>query len=165
MCISSYSKKDDEVNSRFVNLKFINSNDFIFFTNYESPKSVDFKHHPQVSCVIFWDAINTQIRLKGKIKRTSTQYNDKYFKTRSPEKNALAISSDQSKQINSFEDVKQKYLKILNKEDLTNCPHYWGGYIISPYYIEYWKGNKSRLNKREAYILKNKIWEMTVLEP
>ena len=36
--ISSYSKQLNEVNSRFVNLKFVDSKDFIFFSNYSSPK-------------------------------------------------------------------------------------------------------------------------------
>ena len=35
ICISSYSKKFDEVNSRFVNLKYINDKEFIFFSNHQ----------------------------------------------------------------------------------------------------------------------------------
>ena len=31
ICISSYSKSNKEVNARFVNLKFIDTNEFIFF--------------------------------------------------------------------------------------------------------------------------------------
>ena len=37
--ISSYSMKNKEVDARFVNLKFVIDKDFIFFSNYESPKS------------------------------------------------------------------------------------------------------------------------------
>ena len=36
--ISSYSKLSNEVNSRFVNLKIIDRDNFIFFSNYSSPK-------------------------------------------------------------------------------------------------------------------------------
>ena len=43
ICISSYSKSLKEVNARFVNLKFVDEKDFIFFSNYESPKSRDKK--------------------------------------------------------------------------------------------------------------------------
>jgi len=35
--------------------------------------------------------------MKAKIKKTSDEYNQKYFFDRSEEKNALAISSNQSK--------------------------------------------------------------------
>ena len=40
--ISSFSYDANEVNSRYVNLKFIENNEFIFFSNYNSPKSNDF---------------------------------------------------------------------------------------------------------------------------
>jgi pyridoxine/pyridoxamine 5'-phosphate oxidase len=43
ICISSYSSKNNEVNARYVNLKFVSGRKFIFFSNYESPKSQDFK--------------------------------------------------------------------------------------------------------------------------
>ena len=38
IAISSYNCKTNEVDSRFVNLKFIDVNDFIFFSNYDSLK-------------------------------------------------------------------------------------------------------------------------------
>ena len=34
MCIASYSLNQKEANARFVNLKFINDKEFIFFSNY-----------------------------------------------------------------------------------------------------------------------------------
>ena len=94
--ISSYSNDTKEVNSRFVNLKFIKEKEFIFFTNYDSCKSKDFNSHNQITALIFWNSINTQIRIKAKIKKTPIEFNKDYFKNRNPKKNALAISSDQS---------------------------------------------------------------------
>ena len=51
--ISTYNSDKDEVDSRFVNLKIIKNEDFIFFTNYNSPKSLAFKNKNQVSVLIF----------------------------------------------------------------------------------------------------------------
>ena len=45
ICISSFSSTDNEVNARFVNLKFVKDKEFIFFSNYKSPKSRDFISH------------------------------------------------------------------------------------------------------------------------
>ena len=59
--ISSYSSKQ-EVNSRYVNLKFVNNNEFIFFSNYKSPKSIEFDSHKQITALIYWCNTNTQIR-------------------------------------------------------------------------------------------------------
>ena len=91
--ISSFNKKTNEVESRYVNLKFVINDEFIFFTNYNSPKAKSFYSHNQISALFYWPSINTQIRLKAKIKKTSNKFNQKYFFERSKEKNALAISS------------------------------------------------------------------------
>ena len=124
LSISSYNKEKNEVNSRFVNLKFIKNDEFIFFSNYKSPKSIDFKSHVQMAALLYWPSINTQIRMKAKIKKTSDEFNQKYFCDRSEEKNALAISSNQSKPIDSYSQVKENYNKSLKNDDLKECPKY-----------------------------------------
>ena len=73
--ISSYSMLSNEVNSRYVNLKMINNNNFTFFSNYNSPKSKEFIEHSQITALIFWNSTNTQIRFKAKIKKNSAKYN------------------------------------------------------------------------------------------
>jgi pyridoxamine 5'-phosphate oxidase len=163
--VSSYSRDLQEVSSRFVNLKLIDNNKFIFFSNYNSPKSKDFLEHKQVSILIFWANINLQIRLKAVIEKTSQSFNTDYFRNRSIEKNALAISSDQSATIESFDIVKNNYNKCLANEDLKKCPDHWGGFSFTPYYFEFWKGDKNRLNEREAFTLLNNEWLKSILQP
>ena len=163
--IASFSSTSNEVDSRFVNLKIIDGNKFIFFTNYDSPKSIQFKTHNQVAVSIYWQTVNIQIRIKAEINKTSLEVNNKYFLERSIEKNALAISSDQSKTIDSYEAVKNKYRKVLQEDNLTKCPKYWGGFSFTPYYFEFWEGHNSRLNKRDQYQIKNNDWEHSILQP
>ena len=165
IAISSYSSKTQEVDARFVNLKIIDGRDFIFFTNYLSPKALQFESHKQIAVSIYWQSINVQIRMKAEINKTSSTFNEKYFAERSLEKNALAISSKQSNIINSYENVKENYERSLNKNDLSKCPRYWGGYTFSPYYFEFWEGHKSRLNKRDVYELNGADWKNYILEP
>lgn len=163
--ISSYSNMSKEVNSRFVNLKFIDNKDFIFFSNYDSPKSQDFIDHDQITALIYWNSINTQIRIKAKIKKTSVEFNKKYFMNRSEKKNALAISSNQSKAIDSFERVLENYSKSIALDNLKECPDYWGGYSFQPYYFEFWEGHESRLNRRDSYQKHNSEWNHSILQP
>ena len=165
MSLSSYNINKNEVDSRFVNLKFINEDEFIFFSNYKSPKSIAFKSHNQISVCIYWPVINFQIRMRAKIKKTSSEYNDKYFKKRSINKNALAISSNQSQVISSYDQVIKKYEKVKDNKNLSKCPDYWGGYSFKPYEIEFWEGSDFRLNKRDLYELKNYKWIHSILEP
>ena len=84
--ISSYNNSSSEVNSRYVNLKIINDNEFIFFTNYNSPKSIEFDSHSQIAAIFYWPSIGVQIRIKAKIKKTPIDYNQKYFSERSLKK-------------------------------------------------------------------------------
>ena len=163
--ISSYSQEFHEVNSRFVNLKFVENNEFIFFTNYNSPKSEEFNSHAQISALIYWNSLNIQIRIKAKIKKTSIDFNKQYFRTRSLEKNALAVSSDQSRSIDSYKSVKDNYDKVLLSDDLIECPEYWGGYSFTPYYFEFWRGHDSRLNKRDIYQIKDNSWKHLIIQP
>ena len=163
--ISSYNKDISEVDSRYVNLKVITNDRFIFFSNYNSPKASSFNSHNQIAALLYWPSINVQIRMKAKIKRTTDEFNQNYFFNRSKEKNALAISSNQSKPIGSYDQVKENYNKSLKDDDLKKCPKYWGGYSFTPYEIEFWEGNEFRLNKRNLYRKDNSTWSHFILEP
>ena len=164
ICIASYLPKNNEVNARYVNLKFINDKQFIFFSNYNSPKSREFNEHDQITASIYWSRTNVQIRMKAYIKKTSKDFNQNYFAKRDEKKNALAISSYQSSPIDSYEALQKNYEICLRKNNLTECPDYWGGYSFIPYYFEFWEGHNSRLNKREAYKLQNDEWIHSFLQ-
>ena len=163
--ISSYNKETAEVDSRYVNLKFISNDEFIFFSNYNSPKASAFNFYNQIAALLYWPSINVQIRMKAKIKKTSKEFNQKYFFDRSEEKNALAISSNQSKKIDSYSHVKENYNRSLINDDLKKCPEYWGGYSFTPYYFEFWEGHESRINKREVFDKTDGIWKHSFLQP
>ena len=163
--ISSFNKELNEVDSRYVNLKFISNDEFIFFSNYDSPKAFSFNSHNQIAALVYWPSINVQIRMRARIKRTTDKFNQNYFFDRSEEKNALAISSNQSKPINSYSQVKENYNKSLKNDDLKKCPEFWGGYSFTPYYFEFWEGHESRLNKREVYEKSGDSWKHLILQP
>jgi pyridoxamine 5'-phosphate oxidase len=164
--IASFNKYENEVDARYVNLKYINNQEWIFFSNYNSPKATQFNSHNQISAIFHWESINVQIRIKAMIKKTSPEFSDQHFKSRSKEKNALAISSNQSFSANNYDLVLKKYLDVFESEnDLINRPDYWGGYTFKPYYFEFWEGHPSRLNKREAYKINESSWNKEILQP
>lgn len=165
MSISSFNKDISEVESRYVNLKSVIDKDFIFFSNYNSPKAIAFNSHNQISALFYWQSINLQIRIKANIKKTSREYNNHYFRQRSIKKNALAISSMQSNKIASYEEVIRNYNLSLEEENLKECPIYWGGYSFLPYSFEFWEGSKYRLNKRNLYYKSSNRWIHNILEP
>ena len=164
--ISSFNKLINEVESRIVNLKYINNNNWVFFTNLESPKSKSFETHDQIAALFFWETINVQIRIKAKVKIYEKSFSEEHFATRDRRKNALAISSNQSQRVKSYSEVIKDYNKVLQKNDtLKSKPEYWGGYSFTPYYFEFWEGHDSRINKREVFELVNNVWENYFIQP
>tara|TARA_Y200000002_G_scaffold119925_1_gene98299 strand:- start:1188 stop:1787 length:600 start_codon:yes stop_codon:yes gene_type:complete len=164
--VSSYNRTSSEVEARYVNLKYIANNEWIFFSNYHSPKANQFESHSQVSILIYWASINTQIRMKAKIFKTSAEFSNEHFQGRTKEKNALAISSNQSQVIRSFDEVAKNFHETL--ESMTSemvRPDFWGGYSFVPYYFEFWQGHKNRLNKRHVFELQDEEWAERFLQP
>lgn len=165
ICISSFNTDSGEVDSRYVNLKYILNSQWIFFTNYNSPKSIAFETHNQVSVVIYWERINLQIRIKANIVKSDSGFSDKHFNRRSREKNSIAISSNQSNPIQNFDEVLKNYSNIFESNENLYRPESWGGYSFTPYYIEFWKGHSSRLNKRDVYEKNNDNWNHFLIQP
>ena len=164
--VSSYNELLKEVEARYVNLKYIDNNEWIFFSNYLSPKANQFESHDQVSVLIYWASINTQIRMKAKIFKTSSEFSDEHFQGRTKEKNALAISSNQSQVVDSFDEVTKNFnetLEIMTSE--TPRPDFWGGYSFTPYYFEFWQGHENRLNKRHVFKQQDNQWTEQLLQP
>ena len=81
--ISSYDTNKDQVDSRYVNLKYIDCDNWIFFSNYESSKATQFSTNNNISALMYWSSINVQIRMKAKIYKTSKAISDSHFLNRS----------------------------------------------------------------------------------
>ena len=61
--------------------------------------------------------------------RKLLEYNQKYFSQREKNKNALAISSNQSNKIKSYSLIEKRYKETLECQNLSKCPDYWGGFL------------------------------------
>ena len=104
--------------------------------------------------------------MKAKIFKTSSEFSNKHFRSRTKEKNALAISSNQSQVINSFDEVAKNFNETLNAmTPETPRPNFWGGYSFIPYYFEFWQGHENRLNKRHVFEQQDSKWVERFLQP
>ena len=79
-----------------------------------------------------------------------------------------ALVSEQSKKIESYDLLKQKYeamkLRIENGENVNSRPKNWGGYQIKVHFFEFWEANDDRLNYRECYEKDNESWSKYFLQ-
>ena len=158
--ILSTSDKNGLPSSRVLLLKDIDESGFKFYTNENSRKGVDLKENPNASICFWWDKLERQVRISGKVTQLNDKETDEYFATRPRESQLSAWASDQSMVIESRIILENNYKKYENKFKNTEIPRpeYWKGYQLRPNVFEFWQGRENRLHDRFRYIKKNKLW-------
>src|SRR4029078_10864459 len=65
--------KHGRPSARIVLLKGVDERGFIFFTNYESRKGRELAENPEAALVFFWPLLDRQVRVEGRVERTSRE--------------------------------------------------------------------------------------------
>jgi pyridoxamine 5'-phosphate oxidase len=158
---------DGKPSSRVVLLKQLTDEGFVLFSNYNSRKGKQIKENPYASLVFFWPEQERQVRIEGKIKKTSDKDSDTYFQLRPQGSKIAAWASPQSQEISSrtfleklYHDFEQQF-----KDEVITRPDNWGGYCLEPTQIEFWQGRENRLNDRFQYTRVNNGWKIVRLAP
>lgn len=156
-----------EVSARMVLLKEVNSQGFVFFTNYESLKAQQLQEIQQAALVFWWPQCQRQVRITGTVTKASKESSTQYFQQRSFESQIAATISKQSTIIPNRDFLMDKYDELLKKSNHKPlpCPEFWGGYIVKPVTIEFWQGREHRLHDRFLYSNANSIWSIVQLSP
>lgn len=139
--------------SRMVLLKQVDDEGFVFFTNYHSPKAQELESNPYAALVFYWPQLDRQVRIEGKVERTSAEESAAYFQTRPRESQIGAWASPQSSVITGREVLEErvKELEEYYRDREIECPGHWGGYRLRPDRIEFWKSRVGRLHDRILY--------------
>jgi pyridoxamine 5'-phosphate oxidase len=154
--------------SRMVLLKQVDQDGFVFFTNYHSPKAAQLESNPYAALVFYWPQLDRQVRIEGKVERTSVSESQEYFQTRPRESQIGAWASPQSTVIPAREvlEEKAKELEEYYRDREIECPGHWGGYRLRPDRIEFWKSRPGRLHDRILYErLSDGTWAIKRLAP
>ena len=154
--------------SRMVLLKQVDGYGFVFFTNYESAKAKQLEVNPYAALVFYWPQLERQVRVEGKVTKTSAEESEAYFKTRPRESQIGAWASPQSEVIAAREVLEQRARELaeLYSDREIDCPDYWGGFRLTPDRIEFWKGRVGRLHDRILYELQpDGSWAIKRLAP
>jgi pyridoxamine 5'-phosphate oxidase len=165
--VLSTVNKEHKPSSRLVLLKDLSENGLVFFTNYSSRKGEDIANNPNVCVNFFWQVLERQVRVEGKLKKVNDEISDAYFKSRPRESQLGAICSPQSKNIldrSTLEELlKQAELVWLEKD--PERPKNWGGYELEPNYFEFWQGGANRLHDRITYTKTGDDWKVERIAP
>jgi len=154
--------------SRIVLLKGLTNQGFRFFTNYESQKGQELANNPAASLVFWWDKLERQVRIEGKVQKLTKTESATYFHSRPRGSQIGAWSSPQSQVIDTSDQLQDLYQTLGEKfkdQEIPLPPH-WGGYVVIPNRIEFWQGQPSRLHDRINYTLNNSAeWVLERLAP
>lgn len=152
--------------ARVVLLKGIHDSGFVFYTNYKSKKGKDIEENPFGCLLFYWDKLERQIRIEGKIEKVSKKESEEYFITRPYKSRVGAWASKQSSVIESRSVIIKEFLKYMMKfKTHVPLPDVWGGYRLLPETFEFWQGRPNRLHDRVRYAKSKTGWKIERLAP
>jgi pyridoxamine 5'-phosphate oxidase len=109
--------------------------------------------NPVAALVFYWAEMDRQVRITGRVTKTTREESEEYFHTRPLDSQLGAWASKQS-QVITGRDVLEKRMKELVKEyesRIVPLPQNWGGYRVSPTAVEFWQNREGRLHDRIRY--------------
>lgn len=161
------SSPDGRPAIRIVLVRQIDDRGFVFYTNYNSRKGRELAENRFAALCFYWPALEEQIRVEGPVTKVGDEESDGYFATRPRGSQLGAWASDQSALLPSRETLEGRFREVEARfaDRLVPRPPFWGGYRLSPEWIEFWHGRPDRLHDRIVYSKDAAGWRIERLYP
>jgi len=144
--------RDGKPSSRIVLIKQYDHSGFTWYTNYDSQKGRQLAENPNAALLFFWRELERQVRIEGRVEKTSSEDSDKYFYSRPVKSQLAAVASQQSEPIASREQMENNFAAVeAASGDHPQRPPHWGGYRLIPERVEFWQGRASRFHDRIVF--------------
>ena len=158
---------DGKPSARIVLIKQFDQRGFSFFTNYGSDKGRQLADNAQAALLFFWPELERQVRIEGRVVKTTEAESDAYFNVRPLQSRLTAIASKQSEPIANRAELEANYAAVAAAAgEQPPRPAHWGGYRLQPERIEFWQGRRSRFHDRIVFTRQaDGTWMMQRLQP
>jgi pyridoxamine 5'-phosphate oxidase len=140
---------------------------FVFFTNYNSRKSLQIQENPKAAVCLHWKDLKRQVIAEGSVEKLDLQASQAYFTTRNRESQIGAWASAQSETLGARQTLVDKVTTLTERfaGEAIPCPPHWGGYRLIPHRIEFWQDIESRLHHRVLFEWTEGTWRRRLLQP
>jgi pyridoxamine 5'-phosphate oxidase len=152
--------------TRTVLLKGLDDEGLVFFSDGRSRKGQDIDASPHASGCFYWEPIEAQARIDGRVFALPKACAESDFRARPRAGQMMIWASAQSQPLahraalaSQVATAEQDYL------DEVPVPPFWTGYCLVPQYIELWFGRRDRMHERVAYANSAVGWQKTFLQP
>lgn len=145
--------RDGRPSARMVLLRGLDREGLRFFTNYESRKGVELSANGWAAAVLYWDPLERQVRVEGRVERLTRAGSERYFSSRPRGSRIAAWASPQSRPLDSRAVLEAAYAGADARfpgENVPLPPH-WGGFRLMPDRYEFWRSRADRLHDRARY--------------
>jgi pyridoxamine 5'-phosphate oxidase len=158
---------DGRPSARMVLLRGFDQRGFCFYTNYESRKGAELAANPRAALVFWWDRLERQVRVEGRVERTSRAESEAYFSSRPPGSQLSAAASPQSRVIDDRASLERRVAELATGQGdgQVPLPEFWGGYRLAHELVEFWQGRPNRLHDRLRYRRAGDGWKLERLAP
>jgi pyridoxamine 5'-phosphate oxidase len=153
--------------ARVVLLRGRDERGYVFFTNYDSRKGRELDANPQAALLFFWERLQRQVRIEGRVERVTAAESDAYFERRPRGHRLSAWASRQSAVVANREQLEAQFAQEDARFASGDVPRppFWGGYRVVPDAFEFWQGRRNRVHDRIAYLRAADGWRIERLSP
>lgn len=152
--------------TRTVLLKGLDAKGLVFFTDRRSGKGQDLAAVPYASASFYWEPIEAQARIDGRVVMLPQERAERDFSARPRAGQVMIRACAQSQPLKNKAALASAVASV--EQDYPHevpTPDFWSGYCLVPDFIEFWFGSRDRMHERVAYSQSPEGWNKTLLQP